>query len=110
MDLSTKKCVPCEGGTPAFDPKQIEEYRQNIEESWTVIGYKKITREFQFKKYDQTIKFVNKVAALADAENHHPVLHVYFGKVVVELWTHSVNGLSENDFILAAKIDKLKME
>lgn len=110
MDLSTKKCVPCEGGTPAFDPRQIAEYRQNIGDNWNVIGYKKITSEFHFKKYDQTIKFVNKVAALADVENHHPVLHVYYGKVVVELWTHSVNGLSENDFILAAKIDKLKME
>jgi len=110
MDLSTKKCVPCEGGIRAFDPKQIEEYRQNIEVDWNVIDYKKITKEFHFEKYKQTINFVNKVAALADAENHHPVLHVFYGKLVVELWTHSVNGLSENDFILAAKIDKLKME
>lgn len=110
MDLSTKKCVPCEGGTPAFDPQQIAEYRQNIGDNWNVIGYKKIASDFHFKKYDQTIKFVNKVAALADAENHHPVMHVYYGKVVVELWTHSVNGLSENDFILAAKIDKLKLD
>jgi len=107
MDLSTKKCVPCEGGTPAFDPKQIAEYRENIEESWKVIEYKKIVKEYHFKNYIQTISFVNKVAALAEEENHHPVLHVYYGKVVIELWTHSVNGLSENDFILAAKIDKL---
>ncbi|HZL09295.1 MAG TPA: 4a-hydroxytetrahydrobiopterin dehydratase [Prolixibacteraceae bacterium] len=107
MDLSTKKCLPCEGGAPAFDPKQIAEYRENIEDGWNVIAYKKITKDFHFGKYDQTISFVNKVAALAEEENHHPVLHVYYGHVVVELWTHSVNGLSENDFILAAKIDKL---
>ncbi len=107
MDLSTKKCVPCEGGTQAFDPRQIAEYRGIIGDSWNVIDYKKITKEFHFGKYDQTISFVNKVAKLADEENHHPVLHVYYGHVVVELWTHSVNGLSENDFILGAKIDKL---
>ena len=107
MDLSTKKCVPCEGGTPAFDPKQIAEYREKIDESWNVIEYKKIVKEYHFKNYKQTIDFVNKVAILLEEENHHPVMHVYYGKVVIELWTHSVNGLSENDFILAAKIDKL---
>ncbi|MFA5328548.1 MAG: 4a-hydroxytetrahydrobiopterin dehydratase [Prolixibacteraceae bacterium] len=107
MDLSTKKCVPCEGGTPAFDPKQITEYRENIGDSWNVIDYRKITKEFHFGNYIETIGFINKVAALAEAENHHPVLHVYYGRAVVELWTHAVNGLSENDFILAAKIDKL---
>ena len=107
MDLSTKKCLPCEGGTPAFDPRKIAEYREKIDASWNVIDYKKITKDYHFGKYNETIAFVNKVAAVADEENHHPVLHVYYGKVVVELWTHSVNGLSENDFILAAKIDKL---
>ena len=107
MDLSTKKCVPCEGGTLAFDQKQIAEYRENIEEGWNVIEYKKIVKEYHFKNYQQTISFVNKVAAVSEEENHHPVMHVYYAKVVIELWTHSVNGLSENDFILAAKIDKL---
>lgn len=107
MYLSTKKCVPCEGGALAFDPHQIAEYRGNIEEGWNVIEYKKIVKEYRFQKYKETISFVNKVAAVSEEENHHPVLHVYYGKVVVELWTHAVNGLSENDFILAAKIDKL---
>jgi 4a-hydroxytetrahydrobiopterin dehydratase len=106
MDLSAKKCVPCEGGVEPFTPDQVAEYLQQIGEDWTLDDYKKISRDFKFNNYRQTIDFVNKVAEIAEAENHHPVMHVYYSKVVVELWTHAVGGLSENDFIVAAKINK----
>ena len=78
-----------------------------ISDNWRVVDNNKITKEFFFVSYRHTIDFVNKVADIAESEGHHPVLHIYFGRAVVELWTHSINGLSENDFILAAKIDKL---
>lgn len=107
MDLSAKKCVPCEGGVEPFTPEQISDYLEEQGKDWFLDDYKKISRDFRFKDYRQTIDFVNKVAEIAEAENHHPVLHVFYGKVVVELWTHSIGGLSENDFILAAKINKL---
>lgn len=107
MDLSTKKCVPCEGGIPPLNEKEIMEFKKQISEDWKVVENNKITKEFFFVSYAHTIEFVNKVAGIAESEGHHPVLHVYFGRVVAELWTHSINGLSENDFILAAKIDKL---
>jgi 4a-hydroxytetrahydrobiopterin dehydratase len=107
MDLSTKKCVPCEGGIPPLNEKEISEYKKLISESWLVVENNKLSREFFFVNYRHTIDFVNKVAAISEEEGHHPVLHVYYGRAVVELWTHSISGLSENDFILAAKIDKI---
>jgi 4a-hydroxytetrahydrobiopterin dehydratase len=106
MDLTKKKCVPCEGGTDPFNESQISEYKKYIGD-WQVIGNNKLSREFYFVSYRHTIDFVNKVANIAEEEGHHPVLHIFFGRAVVELWTHAINGLSENDFILAAKIDKI---
>ncbi len=107
MDLSKKKCVPCEGGIPALNPEEIAKYKELISDDWKVVENNKLSKEFYFVSYRQTIDFINKVADLAEAEGHHPVLHIYFGRAVIELWTHAINGLSENDFILAAKIDKL---
>lgn len=107
MDLSKKKCIPCEGGTPPLGKDDIKEYRKYIKEDWKLTAENKLSKEYFFVNYKQTIDFVNKVANLAEEEGHHPVMNVFYGRVVIELWTHSINGLSENDFILAAKIDKL---
>jgi 4a-hydroxytetrahydrobiopterin dehydratase len=106
MDLSKRKCIPCEGGIPALTPKEVEEYKKDIKDDWIVTN-NKISKDYLFVNYRHTIDFVNKVARLADEEGHHPVMHVYFGRILIELWTHAINGLSENDFILASKIDKL---
>ena len=107
MDLSRKKCKPCEGGVAPLDQKEVEVYLKQIKDDWKVTDKNKISREFLFVNYRHTMDFVNKVADLAEEEGHHPVMHVYFGRVVIELWTHAIDGLSENDFILASKIDKL---
>jgi 4a-hydroxytetrahydrobiopterin dehydratase len=107
MDLSQKKCKPCEGGIPPLDEEEIAKYRQFIDPAWKVENNHKISKEYSLVNYRHTIDFVNKVANLAEEEGHHPDIHVYFGRVVIELWTHAINGLSENDFILAYKIDKL---
>lgn len=107
MDLTKKKCVPCEGGVPPLNEDQVAELKKNINSDWEVIENKKIKKEYLFANYKQTIAFVNKVADLAEEEGHHPVMNVFYSKVDIELWTHSVNGLSENDFIMAAKIDSL---
>jgi len=106
MDLSKKKCEPCEGGIPPLDLTEIAEYKKYIQNDWNVLE-NKIIREYLFVNYRHTMDFVNKVADLAEEEGHHPIMYVYYGKVVIELWTHAINGLSENDFILASKIDKL---
>ena len=107
MDLSKKKCKPCEGGITPLNQQEVAVYKKHIKDDWEVTDNNKILKEFLFVNYKHVMDFVNKVAALAEEEGHHPVMHIYYGKVIVELWTHAINGLSENDFILASKIDKL---
>ena len=108
MDLSKKKCKPCEGGIPPLNEKEVAEYRMQIRDDWKVIENKKLLKEYIFENYRDSMDFVNSVANLAEEEGHHPVMHVFFGRVVIELWTHVIDGLSENDFIMAFKIDGLK--
>jgi 4a-hydroxytetrahydrobiopterin dehydratase len=106
-DLADKKCVPCEGGIPPLGEEEVKELEKQVSNDWKVVENKKLFREFSFVNYKHTMDFVNKVALLAEEEGHHPVMHVHFGRVDIELWTHAIDGLSENDFILAAKIDRV---
>jgi len=108
MKLSEKKCIPCEGGMPAFTKTQITKYSHQLQKGWVVLDNKKIQREFKFKNFVETMGFVNQVALIAQAEDHHPDMQVSYKKVIIELWTHAVGGLSENDFIMAAKIDEIE--
>lgn len=107
MNLINKKCVPCEGGMPSLGEDKIKEYLSQLKTGWEVLENKKIRKEFKFKDFLEAIAFVNKVAGIAEQEDHHPDIHIFYRKVVIELWTHAVGGLSENDFILAAKIEAL---
>ena len=107
MELTKRKCKPCEGGVPKLTPGEILEYQKGLKEPWEVVDEMKIVKSFHFKDYPEVIGYVNKVADLAEEEDHHPVMHVFFNVLKVEIWTHAILGLSENDFILAAKIDEL---
>jgi 4a-hydroxytetrahydrobiopterin dehydratase len=107
MELNQMKCKPCEGGVPRLNRDEILEYSAKLSHAWDVVDDMKIVRDFEFSDYVSTIDFVNRVAVLAEEEGHHPVLHVFFSRLRVELWTHAIMGLSENDFILAAKINEL---
>ena len=107
MDLKSKKCVPCEGGVPKLNKDEITEFRKFIHSSWEVIDNKKLKRSIKFVNFKHTMEFVNKVAVLAENEGHHPDMFISYGSCIIEQWTHAINGLSENDFILAAKIDEL---
>ncbi len=105
MNLLNKKCVPCEGGTPPLTAEEIEKYLPEVSD-WEVLEDKKINREFKFKDFKEAMAFVNKVADLAESEGHHPDICLHsWNKVRLELSTHAIGGLSENDFILAAKIN-----
>lgn len=108
MDLSEKKCQPCEGDTPPMDQNEIETFKKHIQDDWNIIENKKMSKEYSFKNFKNTMEFVNKVAELAEEEGHHPDMQVSYGKVVIELSTHAINGLSENDFIMAHKIDNIQ--
>ena len=105
MQLTEKKCVPCEGGIPPFSKEETDEYLKKVD-NWTYED-NKIHKTFSFVNFSHTMNFVNKVAELAEGEGHHPDMYVSYGSCKIILWTHAINGLSENDFILAAKIDRL---
>lgn len=106
-DLTSKKCVPCEIGTPPLTLGEFESLLQQLKLEWEVIEGKKIRHEFKFADFGSVMKFVNKVADLAESENHHPNIHIYYNRVVIDLTTHNIKGLSENDFIMAAKIENI---
>ena len=107
MELSQKKCVACESGTPPMNRAEAETLVKQLK-GWTLSGDRQwISKEFSFKDFAEAMAFGNKVADIAEAEGHHPDLQIRWGKAVVELTTHAILGLSENDFILAAKIDTI---
>ena len=106
MELAAKKCIPCEAGTPPLSPDEVRKYLPEAE-GWEVLEDKKIQKKFRFKNFVESMAFVNKIAQIAEEEGHHPDIHIIYSRVTIELMTHAIGGLSENDFIMAAKIDKL---
>ena len=102
-ELKSKRCVPCEGGVPKLQGPIVQMLLKEIPD-WEVQG-EKLHRNFKFKGFPQAIAFVNAMAKVAEAEGHHPNFCVNYSEVDVTIWTHAIDGLSENDFILAAKLD-----
>ncbi|MFW5656496.1 MAG: 4a-hydroxytetrahydrobiopterin dehydratase [Bacteroidota bacterium] len=105
VDLKEKKCEPCAEGTPPMNAEKIKDYKKNLSTGWQIIENKKLFKQFPFENFEQGMAFVNDVATIANQENHHPDICISYSEVTIELTTHSVGGLSENDFIMAAKID-----
>ncbi|CAN5290036.1 4a-hydroxytetrahydrobiopterin dehydratase [soil metagenome] len=106
-NLTKIHCVPCEGGVDPMTPIEIQENLKLLKLKWEVIDGKKIQHQFEFKNFKEAMEFVNKVAEIAEEEQHHPDIYIFYNKVRIELWTHAINGLFKNDFILAAKIELL---
>jgi 4a-hydroxytetrahydrobiopterin dehydratase len=107
-DLTTKRCKPCEGGVPVLTPGAVAELRRALNPAWSVSADTAwLIRTFEFPGFGRTMGFVNAIAWIAESEGHHPDLEVSYGKVVVKWSTHAVGGLTENDFICAAKVDRL---
>ena len=107
-ELKDKHCVPCEGGVAALTRAEAERYLAKLTPGWTLAGDAKwISRDFKFKGFNKTMGFVNAIAWIVNNENHHPDLEVGYGHCLVRFQTHAIDGLSENDFICAAKIDAL---
>lgn len=107
--LADKKCVPCRGGVPPLKGKEIELLQQGVPR-WTVANEHHLHREFKFPDFKQALDFVNRVGALAEEQGHHPDILLAWGKAGITLWTHKVDGLTESDFIMAAKIDRASGE
>tara|TARA_Y100000591_G_scaffold288402_1_gene272614 strand:+ start:5502 stop:5837 length:336 start_codon:yes stop_codon:yes gene_type:complete len=109
-DLLEKKCVPCEGGVTPFDISEIHKYQKKVD-GWDVIKDEKknflLEKKFKFKNFLDSQNFVNIVGKISEEEGHHPDINFGWGYAVIRITTHAIEGLSENDFILAAKIDQI---
>jgi len=104
--LAAKTCVPCRGGVPALKGAELHALSHQLP-NWKVVDEHHITRTFTFPDFKQALDFVNRVGATAEEQGHHPDIFLAWGKAEITLWTHKVNGLTESDFIMAAKIDEL---
>ena len=107
-DLAEQRCKPCEGGVPPLTADQAAELLRALDAGWSISeDGLSISRSFEFPQYSQTLGFANAVAWIAIAEGHHPILTIEYGRCHVSYTTHAINGLTDNDFICAAKIDRL---
>lgn len=106
--LINKSCVPCQGGVPPLKEKEIAKFLAELKEGWLINNAGHLYKEYKFNNFMDAMDFANKIAELAEREAHHPDLVIAWGIVKVEIWTHKINGLSESDFILAAKIGGIK--
>ncbi len=107
-ELAQRSCIPCQGGIPPLAPHETQRLAQQLDSRWEVIADHHLTRNFDFPDFRSALDFVDRVGELAEREGHHPDICLSWGKVGIELWTHKVDGLTESDFILAAKIDELQ--
>ena len=104
--LADRKCVPCSGVVPPLKGKELRELHEQLGD-WDVVDEHHLTRTFKFKDFVGALAFVNRIGEVAEREHHHPVIQLTWGRVTVELYTHKIDGLTESDFVLAAKIDQL---
>jgi 4a-hydroxytetrahydrobiopterin dehydratase len=107
IELKNRNCVRLAKGTPALNSQEIAEYKSLLQLHWNIKENHKLEKEFQFENFKRAIAFVQEIALIAEKENHHPDICIHYTTVIIELSTHDIGGLSENDFIMAAKIESL---
>lgn len=106
-ELADKSCVPCRGGVPPLRGDEIAPYLELLRNGWSVVAEHHLANEFKFPDFASALALVNRIGAVAEAEGHHPDIQLGWGRVGVTIWTHKIDGLTESDFVLAAKIDRL---
>jgi 4a-hydroxytetrahydrobiopterin dehydratase len=106
-NLASRECVPCRGGVPPLGSAEIENLLRELN-GWEVIAGHHLRKIFEFKDFREALSFVNRVGELAEAQGHHPDILLAWGRAEITIWTHKIDGLTESDFILAAKIDVMK--
>ncbi|MEX2540938.1 MAG: 4a-hydroxytetrahydrobiopterin dehydratase [Trueperaceae bacterium] len=106
-DLAAKQCVPCKGGVPPLAGEELRELSEQLGGGWSVVDEHHLAKAYEFEDFRQALDFTNRLGALAEEQGHHPDIHLSWGKVAVEIWTHKIDGLTESDFVLAAKTDRL---
>ncbi len=107
-ELAAKECIPCKGGVPLVKGKELQELLKELGGEWRVVDEHHLEKEYHFKNFREALDYTNRVGELAEAQGHHPDIYLAWGKVKLTLWTHKIDGLTESDFIFAAKSDTLK--
>ena len=105
--LSERECKPCQGGVPPLAGEPLEKLAAELGNDWQVINGHHLEKEYSFKNFAEVLEFTNKVGALAEEIFHHPDIFLTWGKVKITIWTHKIDGLTESDFVMAAKIERL---
>jgi 4a-hydroxytetrahydrobiopterin dehydratase len=105
-ELASKQCVPCRGGVPPLKGAELERLLGEVNSDWRVIDEHHLEKEYRFKDFREAFDFTIRVGELAEAQDHHPDIYLAWGKVRLTIWTHKINGLTESDFIFAAKADQ----
>jgi 4a-hydroxytetrahydrobiopterin dehydratase len=105
--LAKKECVPCKGGVPPLKGKEIDDLYSQLGADWKVVDAHHLEKEFKFKNFRRALEFTNRVGELAEAQGHHPDIYLTWGKVKLTVWTHKIDGLTESDFVFAAKVEEL---
>ena len=107
-ELSNMECVPCKGGAAPLKGEEIEKLHRKIDTDWNIIEEHHLEKSFSFLDFRQALDFTNKVGELAESQGHHPDIYLSWGKVKLTIWTHKIDGLTESDFIFAAKVDHME--
>lgn len=105
-DLAEQTCVPCKGGVPPLEAEEAERLLARLDEGWDVVETHHLERTYEFPDFAEALAFVNAIGEIAEEQGHHPDIHLAWGRVGVEIWTHKIDGLTESDFVLAAKFDR----
>jgi 4a-hydroxytetrahydrobiopterin dehydratase len=105
-ELAKKECVPCKGGVPPLKGHDLTGLLEQLGNGWKIIDEHHLEKEYKFKNFREALDFTNRIGELAEAQGHHPDIYLAWGKVKLTIWTHKIDGLTESDFILAAKADQ----
>ena len=105
--LAEKDCIPCKGGVPPLKGGELEKVAGELDGGWHVVNEHHLEKEYKFKNFREALSFTNKVGELAESQGHHPDIYLAWGQVKLTIWTHKIDGLTESDFVMAAKADKL---
>ena len=105
--LAKKECKPCDGGTPALKGDALKQMQNQLNGGWKLLNEQRLEKEFKFPDFRHVLEFVNRVGDIAEEQNHHPDIYFTWGQARIQIWTHKINGLTESDFVLAAKIEEL---
>lgn len=109
-ELAQKNCVPCKGGVPPLKGIALVRLARDLGKGWRVVKKHHLEREYKFENFRKALDFTNQVGKLAEQQNHHPDVYLAWGKVKLTLWTHKIDGLTESDFVLAAKVNKITLK